>query len=247
MFGITNIGGSCWINACLQGLFTIPQVKDRYSSSTELQNNLDSCLKNIWSSRASISSLAALFPEITTKTTPAGRGIGDSHELFVIMCDKLPFLDNLCSFETANVIKCSCGNQSIHKHKSNNLFIHTSGKLTDSILASTNPEKIDSYSDCSICSATTKTVSGCVNRFIMCTFPDLLVINILPNTNVQFGSEITLNQNKYELISVICNSGGHWFGYYNHGKWMLGDDTNVTETGVNIRSHVRVLFYIKKT
>jgi len=247
MFGITNIGGSCWINACLQGLFSIPDIKERYSSSVELENNLDSCLKNVWLSHASISSLMALFPEITTKTTPAGKGIGDSHELFLILCDKLTFLNKLCSFETANVIKCSCGNQTIHKQTSNNLFIHTSGRLADSILASTNPEKIDSYSDCNICSAETKTVTGSTNRFIMCTFPSIMVINILPGTNVQFGSEITLNENKYELISIICNSGGHWFGYYKHNKWMLGNDTSVSETGVNIRSHVRVLFYIKKT
>ena len=49
MFGLQNFKGSCWVNACIQGIFRIPEVQTRYSEGIFEQGNvLDECLCKIW-------------------------------------------------------------------------------------------------------------------------------------------------------------------------------------------------------
>ena len=51
MFGLKNFRGSCWVNACLQGIFRIPELQQRYSNSqANPENIIDVCLQQIWKS-----------------------------------------------------------------------------------------------------------------------------------------------------------------------------------------------------
>jgi hypothetical protein len=51
MFGLNNFAGSCWVNACLQGIFRIPEVINRYTREIHDKDNVvDVSLNKIWNS-----------------------------------------------------------------------------------------------------------------------------------------------------------------------------------------------------
>jgi hypothetical protein len=55
MFGLQNFRGSCWVNACLQAVFRIPEVQDRYTNGKhDTSNVLDEALYKIWSSKGEL-------------------------------------------------------------------------------------------------------------------------------------------------------------------------------------------------
>ena len=106
MFGLQNFKGSCWVNSCIQGIFRIPEVQTRYDKEEHDSSNiLDSSLYKVWSSKGQ-NGLKDFFESVKMDTLPAGRDIGDSHELLMYLCDKLPFLDTLCRFKIADSIVC---------------------------------------------------------------------------------------------------------------------------------------------
>ena len=52
MFGLNNFAGSCWVNACLQGIFRLPEIIDRYTREThDKKNVVDESLNKIWNSK----------------------------------------------------------------------------------------------------------------------------------------------------------------------------------------------------
>jgi ubiquitin C-terminal hydrolase len=102
MFGLHNFSGSCWVNSCLQALFRIPEVQTKYSDENS-DNKIDESLQTIWKSKGE-QGLKEFFDSVKTVTMPAGDSIGDAHELFQYLCDKLKFLDDICRFKIADTI-----------------------------------------------------------------------------------------------------------------------------------------------
>ena len=52
MFGLKNHSGSCWINACLQGLFRIPELQKKFTlNEIDVNNKLEVSLQKIWLSK----------------------------------------------------------------------------------------------------------------------------------------------------------------------------------------------------
>ena len=134
MFGLRNFAGSCWINSCLQSVFRIPEVQERYTAGTfDKDNTIDECLCKIWNSKGK-DGLEQFFHSVRTVTMPAGHGIGDTHELLQHLCDKLPYLDELCRFKMADSITCNhCKTREI-KEDSVIEFPITSEKTNDPII-----------------------------------------------------------------------------------------------------------------
>jgi hypothetical protein len=107
MFGLPNNRGSCWVNAALQGLFSCPVLMDHYKEhAPDSANSVDVALHTVYNSKGT-SGLRELYGEVRTVHMPAGQNIGDSHELIVHMCDKLPWLDKAFRFEIGDRIECS--------------------------------------------------------------------------------------------------------------------------------------------
>ena len=105
MFGLNNFRGSCWVNTCLQAIFRIPELQQRYSSETfQPENPTDESLSKIWKSKGE-DGLKQLFDTVRTQYMPAGNGIGDAHELLQYLCDKLPILDTLMRHKVADSIE----------------------------------------------------------------------------------------------------------------------------------------------
>ena len=115
MFGLNNHRGSCWVNAALQAFFRIPEVQKRYTANQfDAGNTIDQCLCKIWKTRGEMG-LQEFFEAVRTDTMPAGLNVGDSHELFQYLCDKLPFLDELCRFKMAHSMECnSCKKKNLN-------------------------------------------------------------------------------------------------------------------------------------
>ena len=114
MFGLQNFSGSCWVNACLQAVFRFPEVQERYSNNrADKENQIDVSLETIWNSRGKLG-LKDFFDVVRTVSMPAGHGIGDSHELLNYLCDKLPYLNELCRFKVADTTECnSCKEKNV--------------------------------------------------------------------------------------------------------------------------------------
>jgi len=251
MFGLQNFRGSCWVNTCLQMVFAIPEIQERYSS-TQLQyhNLIDECLHKIWISKGELG-LKELFDSVRTETLPAGNDIGDSHELFNFLCDKLPFLDLLCRFKTADSIECNtCGDREMKEDSVIEFSINTEEKnipLTNCISNTMTPIEISDWK-CDICSEL-----GCKKQQLIGTFPQVMIFHkVSTKGSFEYSSILVLNKKRYALLGVCCYNGSHWWYYGRNmppgSSWYTIDDTRIQEHGPKqfpISSHMRLLIYYR--
>jgi hypothetical protein len=145
MFGLQNFRGSCWVNTCIQAVFKIPEMQERYSNDkADTSNIIDMSLQTIWNSKGE-EGLKQFFESVRTATLPAGHDIGDSHELFQYLCDKIPFLDDLVRFKIGEIRICNnCKDKQIREDKLTEFSISANKRMSivESILNSTKVEEI---------------------------------------------------------------------------------------------------------
>jgi len=247
MFGLHNHRGSCWVNAALQGLFSCPPLMDRYSerSNIDKQNPVDVCLESVYRNRGQ-TGLRELFECIKTTYMPAGENIGDSHELIVHLCDKLPWLDKEFRFEFGDRIECTrCHDTQLKTTSTIDLNLMPSQRgitLLDAITEYVRPHTIPDWK-CEKCSG-----RGCIKQVLFGTFPKVLMI--WSTVSIDYSSMLVLNGKKYFLFSVVCFNGGHWWAYARKlppgHAWYVLDDQNVREMDSRkfpVDSAMRVLLY----
>lgn len=252
MFGLQNFRGSCWVNACLQAVYRFPEVQNRYASGTyDHSNKIDECLFRIFKSNGK-EGLKEFFESVRTATMPAGQDIGDSHELFQYLCDKLSFLDNICRFKIAHIIQCSsCHEKNIKEDSVTEYSLSPIGRfepLATCISKSVEPVVINDWK-CDKCSKT-----GCTQQQLIGSFPKAIMFHMTsPNdTSINYSSVLVLNGKKYALLSIVCFTGGHWL---THGRsmppgspWYTFDDQLVVDHGAKqfpVSNKMRLLIYYR--
>lgn len=246
MFGLRNFRGSCWVNACLQGIFRIPETQTRYETSQS--DSTDSALQTIWSTKGE-SGLEDFFQTVRVARLPAGQNIGDSHELFHYLCDKLSWLDQLCRFKVADRVTCSTCKKSDMKEDTTiemTLYPSSNGtSLSDAIRTMVLPVSIPEWK-CDSCKG-----SGCTKQFLIGTFPKVMMIYVA-GAPIQYSSMLMMNSRKYALLSVLCYNGSHWWTYGRNmplgQPWYTLDDTRaVPHRGDEfpLSDTVRVLLYYR--
>jgi ubiquitin C-terminal hydrolase len=241
MFGLPNISGSCWVNASLQGLFACPPVRDHSSDESNL---VDKSFTEVYTSKGS-SGLLDLFNFIRTSYIPAGHDIGDSHELIVHLCDKMPWLDELMRFKMANRLTCkTCGHNTLKEESTIEIGLIPSVKkmpIIDALKEYVQPSEIEGW-DCDKC----KEKRTCISQTLFGTFPKILMIHRSSiSTPIVYTPLLILNKRRYELFAVICFNGGHWWSYGREDSdWFELDDTNVRQIEkVPVVSTMRILLY----
>jgi ubiquitin C-terminal hydrolase len=232
MFGLRNTSGSCWVNATLQALFRIPDLQKRFADGDEDANNpIETCLSEIWGSRGD-EGLRDFYSAIKTVYMPAGEGIGDSHELFAALCDKIPFLDKLVRFKVAKVLECkNCKGKTTIPDTYIELSVTPMRRrqsVSESIVEMVTPSDIPDW-NCDKCKVNG---AGCMSQVLIGSFPRVLVFHSCSVAgSVAYTPVLNLNEHTYALFAVVCFTGGHWFTYGRDlppGKpWHLLDDTNV--------------------
>lgn len=250
MFGLRNISGSCWVNATLQSLFRIPFLQERYDTlDAEATNDVDNALQKIWATHGG--GLEEFYDTIRTDDMPAGEGIGDSHELLIALCDKLPWLDKLLRFGFATRISCQhCDYTNLVRESVLEFPVMPSDRcqtLADSIQNAVKPYE-DLGWTCEKCSK-----KGCNQQHLLAELPEILVFHRrnLDNT-FKYPSVLVLNKQRFALFSVVCYNGGHWWTIGRDlppGKpWVTYDDSHVTKHDPNhfpLASNMRLLFYAR--
>lgn len=239
------------MNACLQAIFLIPEVKKRYEDKNhDPENKIDSSLYKIWESDGN-SGLKEFFDAVKTEAMPAGSSIGDSHELLVYLCDKLPFLDKLCRFKIADCIQCSsCLRKETKEDSIMEYSISSDGTrvpISACIMKTVTPYKIDDWK-CDKCNQL-----GCTKQQLIGTFPQVMIFHMTsPESSVDYSSILGLNKIKYALLSVTCYNGCHWWGYGRNmppgSSWYTLDDMSVTEHGPKefpLSGKMRLLIYYR--
>jgi ubiquitin C-terminal hydrolase len=255
MFGLRNYSGSCWVNAALQAFFRIPEVQARYDGDgdgVDSTNAIDVCLHKIWSSKGQIG-LKDFFDAVRTKSMPAGVDIGDSHELFQYLCDKLPFLDELCRFRVAHSIECTaCKKKSVVPDSVTEFVLDsTIGARTAATLAECIGKTVAAYTvDEWVCEACKHT--GGQRQQLIGSFPKCMMFHAPLNVPIEYSSILNMNKNKYALSSVVCFNGGHWWAYGRDmppgSSWYNLNDTHVTDHGPKqfpISPQMRLLIYYR--
>ena len=239
------------MNACLQCIFRIPQVQQRYSSlEFSPENAIDESLAKIWKSNGQ-HGLQEFFESVRNERMPAGHNIGDTHELMQHLCDKLKFLDDLCRFRIADVIMCNhCKKKDLREDSVIEYSITsdtTRRPISECILSSVQPTKIDDWK-CESCNE-----KGCTKQQLIGTFPKVMIFHMVSlHTPIDYSSILVLNSKKYALLSVGCHNGGHWWAYGRDmppgSSWFTLDDTRVVDHGPKqfpLSSNMRVLIYYR--
>jgi len=251
MFGLQNFRGSCWVNACLQCIFRIPEVQVRYNKKEyDKENLIDECLCRIWNSKGE-TGLKEFFESVKTHNLPAGDNIGDSHELMQYLCDKLPFLDEICRFKIADSIQCkSCDYKEIKEDSviEYSLGCSENNKALVDCIADT--VKINEISDwkCEKCSQL-----GCNKQQLIGKFPQVMVFHkVSVPGSINYPSILSINKNKYALLSVASYNGAHWWAYGREmppgSPWFTLDDNTVQNHGPKqfpISTRMRVMIYYR--
>jgi ubiquitin C-terminal hydrolase len=252
MFGLQNFRGSCWVNTCLQAVFRIPEVQARYNDeSHDKENTIDASLCKIWKSKGQ-DGLKEFFDAVRTEVMPAGNGIGDSHELIVYLCDKLPYLDNLIRFKIAHSVQCThCEFKLMREDTMTEFSIssETNGRpITDCISEAVKETTLDDWK-CEEC----KNI-GCIKQQLIGSFPQVMMFHVPLTTNgsVDYPSILALNKRQYALLSVSCFNGGHWWGYGRDmppgSSWFTLNDKQVQEHGPKqfpISNKMKLLIYYR--
>lgn len=251
VFGLKNYKGSCWVNACLQSIFRIPELQDRYSSDqSDKLNPIDLSLETIWGSKGE-EGLQDFFECVKTHTMPAGDGIGDSHELFQYLCDKLTYLDVLCRFKIANSVQCTgCKDTIVHEDSVIEYSLTSSGNhvpISDCIRESVVPTYISDWK-CEKCKH-----KGCLRQQLIGSFPKVMIFHMVtPNASVDYSSILVLNNKKYALIGIVCYNGAHWWTRARNmppgSPWYTFDDQVVTEHSGKqfpVSNMMRLLIYYR--
>ena len=244
--------GSCWVNACLQAVFSIPEVAARYGANTfEPGNTIDECLSLIWNTQAA-DGLQRFFEYVRTEAMPAGVNVGDAHELFQHLCDKLPFLDKLCRFPILDVITCkACKDVQTKPDSVIEQPIMTYGSettLADCMMRAVGPHEVDGWT-CEKCKAS----DGCLKQLQYRSFPKVMVVyKVTPdNTPVKYVDNITMNGEKYRLLYVACYNHSHWWGYGralgDRTAWIEFDDERTTmhSLATPVSKNMRMLIYYR--
>lgn len=239
------------MNACLQGILRIPDIQERYTSGTyEKENLIDTCLYKLWKSKGE-EGLREFFEVVRTDTMPAGKGIGDSHELLQYLCDKLPFLNELMRFKIADSIQCNHCDYKEYKEDSVTEFaIATERKnvdLIDCISDVVKPHEITEWK-CEKCGK-----NGCRKQQLIGSFPKVMMFHLVPlNGSVEYPSLLGINKREYCLSSILCYNGAHWWSYGRNmppgSSWYTLDDTNVQEHGPKqfpLSNRARLLIYYR--
>lgn len=251
MFGLHNYRGSCWVNACLQSIFQIPELQERYNSGIfEKENLIDECLYKIWKSKGE-DGLKDFFDAVRTDTMPAGQGIGDTHELLQYLCDKLPFLNELMRFKIANSIQCkNCDYKEIKEDSVTEFSIATENHnvpLINCIADVVKPVDIREWK-CDKCGK-----NGCTKQQLIGSFPKVMMFHLIPlEGSTEYTSILGLNKRQYALSSVVCYNGAHWWAYGRRmppgSSWYTLDDTRVQEHGPKqfpLSNRARLLIYYR--
>jgi len=251
MFGLRNFSGNCWVNTCIQCVLRIPEVQARYDAGTVDNDNLtDVTLCKIWNSKGN-EGLVEFCQSVKTKLMPAGNGIGDSHELLVYLCDKLPFLDQLMRFKIADSVKCSnCDNTEMKTDTVIEFSIsslETNTPIATCITEAVKPSVIEDWK-CEKCGKL-----GCTKQQLIGSFPKVMVFHMVSNDgSIDYSSILALNKRQYALISVSCFNGGHWWGYGRDmppgSSWYTLNDRQVQEHGSKqfpISNKMKILIYYR--
>lgn len=251
MFGLSNFRGSCWVNTCIQGVLRIPEVQQRYTNKEhDSANILDESLFKIWESKGH-TGLKDFFDSVKLDTLPAGRDIGDSHELLMYLCDKLPFLDTLCRFKIADAIVCkNCSKRELKEDSVTEYSLSSENPMTpisDCIIKSVTPYEINDWK-CESCKKL-----GCSKQQLIGSFPKVMIFHkIGTDSSINYSSILGLNGKQYALISVSCYNGSHWWSYGRNmppgSEWYTLDDRNITEHSPKqfpVSGNMRLLIYYR--
>jgi len=251
MFGLQNFSGSCWVNACLQAVFRFPEVQERYSNNqADKDNQIDVSLETIWNSRGKLG-LKDFFDVVRSVEMPAGHGIGDSHELFNYLCDKLPYLNELCRFKVADTTECvSCKEKNVKEDSVTQYTIASDGTnvpISKCIMNTVQPTTVSDWT-CEKCKK-----KGCTRQHMIGSFPKIMVFYMSsPNGSIDYSSLLVLNNKKYALNSVVCYNGSHWWTRARNmppgSSWYTFDDTHITDHGAKqfpVSNMMRILIYYR--
>lgn len=251
MFGLNNYRGSCWVNACIQSVLRIPDLQKRYSSGEYDKTSLiEECLYKIWKSKGD-DGLKEFFEVVRTDTMPAGKGIGDSHELLQYLCDKVPILDEIMRFKIAYSIQCKNCNYKEIKEDSVTEFAIATDKdrvpLIECIGDVVKPVEISEWK-CEKCEK-----NGCIKQQLIGTFPKAMMFHLIPlDGSAEYTSILGINKRQYALSSVVCYNGSHWWTYGRDmppgSSWYTLDDTTVREHGPKqfpLSNKARLLIYYR--
>jgi ubiquitin C-terminal hydrolase len=227
-------------------------VQERYRERTHDSSNvIDDCLFRIWKSKGE-DGLRDFFEAVRTDTMPAGRGIGDSHELLQYLCDKLPFLDELFRFKIAHTIECvHCKKKTTTQDSVIEFSLDSvEGQhvpLSKCIAKTVEPYDIQEWK-CDSCNK-----KGGVRQQLIGSFPTCMMFHApLANTTIDYSSLLVLNGKKYALSSVVCYNGSHWWTFGRDmppgSSWYVFDDLNVQEHGAKqfpVSNSMRMLIYCR--
>ena len=246
MFGLPNVRGSCWVNAALQCFFSCPPVRTRFASPLAADASiLERALYTVYTSQGK-QGLQDVFHAVQTQYMPAGKNIGDSHELLVFLCDALPWLDEWFRYKRAKSITCShCKAQSVREESVMELDIHPqqmNEPLLESITHSFQPETLEDWK-CDACKQT-----GCVSQQMFGSFPRMLLLHKIGKP-MEYSSVLVMNHHKYILLSVLCYNGAHWWTYARQSMghpWFRLDDSRVEQLATRqfpVTNAMTVLLY----
>jgi uncharacterized UBP type Zn finger protein len=211
----------------------------------EAENQVDVALHAVYMSKGA-AGLKELYGSIRTTYMPAGLNIGDSHELIVHMCDKLPWLDKAFRFEIGDRIECShCKDVQVKTDTTIDLHLMPSKPripLLQAIQEYIQPHTIADWK-CEKCNKL-----GCTKQVMFGGFPKTLMI--WSSTPVEYSSVVVINSKPYVLFGVVCFNGGHWKTYARKlppgNPWTVLDDQTVMSMDARkfpLDTTMRVLLY----
>jgi len=270
--GLENPGLFCYMNAGLQLLFTIPEVKESL-----LQQNIDFQEKNLLkimselAKQIFIGKSKKIRPESFWDYISTYYPLSRQHDLpeflrFIInkLEQELPVITQIFNGNTCSKITCNnCFQVSKKYERFVDLQLELSSSVEKSFLLFTKEERLTANYDCDVCNEK----SEVSKQFKISKAPSYLLIQVkrfrqMPyphkvSTSCRYKKRMSLEnfaveKSEYELLGVAVHNGsidnGHYLSYCKRGhSWYLFDDAKCTKVSLKevLNLNAYVLLYQK--
>lgn len=273
--GIKNKGNTCFFNASLQALLSIPEVVHFLSESTFDPSKQNFCLalQNfiVQYTKCKIVDPSSLISVLKGKIKLFDGRQQDAHSFLESLISRLSdesesmhsekksFFKKIFGINAQDTVKChECGFKSSNETVSMIQYLFIKKSIQSSIdHFLQQEEQVDSGSPWECTKCKTKGVSS-LSHAIKKTSNNLIVylnrfqsVNSKNDTNLAIDTQIEINKDIFDLVATVCHSGtlsgGHYYSYCKRDhEWNEYNDSLVQKAPrPEYGDQVYILFYSK--
>lgn len=269
--GIVNVGNSCFFNALVQCLLSLPEFVNLFKT-TKFKNEQIYCLAfqkfiQRYENTVGVVDPRDFIKEIKKKdnilSRTLNRDMQESYTVYLGLIDELSnefnintkdnILKSLFQIKTTRKRTCSSCNH-LHQYLdfNNNIFLNIITNIPDSM--DLYDEKVNNVLDSPWKCINCNTLNFYEKNIIIPSKMKYLVIintkitefNIKDRPNIKIDQEIVVGNSRFELVSIVIHTCNHYYSLCKRKEWIKFNDASATSKNLPLETNSGCIFFYKR-